>query len=200
MVGHVRQIVNSQCWSWCVQTGKTGNVKLWVTLIRVKLWRLDDWSRAPPKRQVLWCVPGIQGSVPTKRGSRRDKWWIDTTVMGAQGSLMLGEQRVAHLNQSHRRATVPQIAEKCIAGHDQQVITVQLQAVDHADFCKAPTMDMWVLELDPRHNWRRWIGLINHFFFYIMWKVVCLCIIYLGRAGKGVRCMGVQPHNLQDLM
>ena len=30
-------------------------------------------------------------------------------------------------------------------------------------------------------NGRRWLGLINHVFFYIMWMAGCVCIVYLGK-------------------
>lgn len=41
---------------------------------------------------------------------------------------------------------------------------------------KAYEHQHWTME-----QWKRWPGLINHVFFFIMWMARCVCVAYLGK-------------------
>ena len=95
------------------------------------LWWLDSWVRGSPKLQlfrgvpILRRVPILHWSVSIKSDPRKEQWWIHDSVMGGQGSLMhLRVWRLAHTDQSNRRAAVCQIAEEVNTGFDRKCIAV----------------------------------------------------------------------------
>lgn len=93
-------------------------MRIWASLTRAKLWWLNDWVRASHILQLLWVVTGLQ----TKCGPGKKQWWTSNKVIGSQGSLTHGQQRLARGVQSSRRAPVVQTAEEVHAGSDRKVL------------------------------------------------------------------------------
>ena len=100
---------------------KLANLRIWASLTRAKLWWLESWVRASPKVQLLLCVPSLQWSVSIKSGPRKEHCWIGYRIMGDQGSLHMGERRVARVVQFNRQVTVTQIAEEVNADSNRKV-------------------------------------------------------------------------------
>lgn len=79
--------------------------------------RLSDFDKGPVVmarwlgQSLLLGVSGMQWLVPFKSSSRNDNQQSSDRVIGAQSSLICGEQRLACLVWSHR-TTVAQIFEK----------------------------------------------------------------------------------------
>ena len=57
-----------------------GKLKDVSDLTRAKLWWLVDWVRASPKLQLLWDVPGLQWSGPSKSGPRKENRWTGDRI------------------------------------------------------------------------------------------------------------------------
>lgn len=51
-----------------LEARKWASVRIWVSLTRAKLWRLDDWVRPYPKLKLLLGVQGLQWSATIKSG------------------------------------------------------------------------------------------------------------------------------------
>ena len=103
---------------------------------------------------------------------------------------MRGDRRLAHLVQSHRRATVAQIAEKVNAGYDRQVSehTVHcslLRMGQCSPYCTYTANSAKNGHVNIRNvpwsNGRRWPTLMNHVFFCILWMAGCLYVVTWGR-------------------
>ena len=80
--------------SWCVRSRR-----VWASLIRAKLWWLDDRVRASSKLQLLWGVPSLQWSVSIKSGPRKEQWWTGNRIMGRQGRTRGGKAGMCGLIQ-----------------------------------------------------------------------------------------------------
>lgn len=68
------------------------SVRIWATVTKTKLWKIDDWVRASPIQQVLWgvgCSVCSGQYLPTSKNHRHPRL-IDARE----------ERRVAHLVQS----------------------------------------------------------------------------------------------------
>ncbi len=101
-----------------------------------------------------------------------------------------GERRLAFVVQSNRRAAVAQIAQEVNAVSDGKVSEYTVHC---SLMCMGLNSQCWPLSTaesgnsghmsirtGPQSNGRRWPGLMNHVFFYIMWMAGCVCVLYLG--------------------
>lgn len=70
---------------------------------------INEWVRTSYEQQVLWSVPTTRLLVPTKCGPKKDSWKTSNKIPIIP---TCREQSLAHVCQSHRKATVTQTAEE----------------------------------------------------------------------------------------
>ena len=87
------------------------------------------------------------------------------------------ERRLAHVVRSNRRATVAQIAKEVNAGSGRRVseyimhrslLCMGLHSCRPVPWTPAPTIGHLSILNQPWRNGRRWPGVMNHVFFYIV--------------------------------
>lgn len=64
------------------------NVRIWESLTKAELCRLNNEVRVSPMLPLLWRVPGLQWSASIKSSPRKEMGWTRDRDMGSQGSLM----------------------------------------------------------------------------------------------------------------